>query len=207
MTTALATIETDCIVHYYKSNGADYITRQQHGFNPVTGFFNSLSSEPTGLVECSLLKDRFNYSGPKEEPLSDLPREFWNQNLAASVFYSFCAGGGLLGPETMNSGDEVKLEGQRYQAFTPHWPKTVRLTLLKSLDTNRIERVKMEDPQQGLTWLLTGYNYRYSRELEKTLPRTIDVFDITDGTASKLLMIRFEYKDIREVNSQSPPVH
>ena len=106
----------------------------------------------------------------------------------------------------MTAGGETKVEGQWYQTFTPHWPETVKLTLFKSLDTNRIERVEMDDLQQSSTWLLMGYNYRYSKELGETLPRTIDVFDITDGIASKLLMIRFEYNDIRTVNRPVGPV-
>ena len=187
-----ATIQTDCIVHYYKSNAANYITRQRHGYNPAEGFFHSVSAEPTGIVECTLLKDYYSYSGQEMDSLSDLPHQFWNRDLATSVFYSFCGSGGLIDLSSMTPGDNVKVEGQWYRPFIPSWPNQFNIILYQSLDTNRVELVQMEDSQQGRAWLLRSYNYRYSKELEKTLPRTIDAFDIQDGIASKLLMIRFE---------------
>ena len=55
-----AAIITDCIVHYYKTNASAYITRQKHGYNPSTGFFQAVSIEPTGTIQCSLLKDDYH---------------------------------------------------------------------------------------------------------------------------------------------------
>ncbi len=55
-------IETDCIVHYYKSDGSAYITRQRHGYHPIQLIFSAISNEPTGVVECLLTQDGFDYS-------------------------------------------------------------------------------------------------------------------------------------------------
>ena len=62
--------------------------------------------------------------------------------------------------------------------------------------------VQLEDPQEGLVWLINNYNLRYSKELSERLPRMIDVFDIRNGVASKELMIRFDYKDIRKAQAK-----
>lgn len=192
-----ATITTDCIVHYYKTNASAYMTRQQHGYNPGKGFFEAVSTEPVGTVQCSLLKDDYESSVSKKKTLSDLP-SFWSKNLAVAVFYSFCAGGGLLKTDSMQSADNVKIEGRWYTPLSPRWPSGIKLTLLQSLDTKRIEMVRLEDAKEGLTWLVNNYNLRYSKELLNRFPRMIDVFDIRDGVASKELMVRFEYKDIRK---------
>lgn len=195
-------IQTDCIVKYYKSNGSAYITRQQHGYNPSEFIFQSVSNEPIGAIECVLRREQFSYSGPQDESLSDLPEEFWNKYLAASVFYSFCAGGDLVDISSMIAGDNTKIEGQWYRPYTPSWPSDIQITLYQSLDTGRIELVKMIYAQHELVWMLESYNYRYSKELEKTLPRRIDVFDISGGIASKSLMVRFDYMDIRRKITQ-----
>ena len=200
-----ATITTDCIVHYYKTNAAAYITRQQHGYNPSVGFFQAVSTEPTGTVQCSLLKDDYDSSDPKQQTLSDLPDSFWSKNLAVAVFYSFCAGGGLLETESMVPAANIKIEGRWYKPLKPEWPGGVELTLLQSLDTKQIELVRLEDTQAGLAWLIRSYNLRYSKELSKRLPRMIDVFDIRNGIASKELMVRFDYKDIQKVRTQEVP--
>ena len=193
-----AAITTDCIVHYYKTNASAYITRQQHGYNPSAGFFQAVSTEPTGVVQCSLLKDDYDAAGQKQQTLSDLPESFWSKNLAVAVFYSFCGGGGLLETESMVSGENIKIEGQWYKPLKPQWPSGVKITLLQSLDTKQIELVRLEDTQAGLAWLIRNYNLRYSKQLSKHLPRMIDVFDIRNGVASKELMIRFDYKDIQK---------
>ena len=102
----------------------------------------------------------------------------------------------------MTAKDNVKIEGQWYRSYVPSWPSQFEITIYQSLDTNRVELIGMKDAQEGLSWLLRCYNFRFSKELEKTLPRTIDVLNVSDGIASKALMIRFEYKDIRRVETQ-----
>ncbi|OQY08045.1 MAG: hypothetical protein B6I25_00060 [Planctomycetales bacterium 4572_13] len=197
-----AAIATDCIVHYYKTNASSYITRQRHGYNPSAGFFQAISTEPVGVVQCSLLKDDYDSSEPKQQSLSDLPDTFWSKNLAASVFYGFCAAGGLLETESMLSAENIKIEGRWYKPLKPRWPSGVELTLLQSLETKRVESVLLEDPKEGLAWLMKVYNIRYNKELSRYFPRTIDVFDIRNGVGSKELMIRFDYKDIQKVHTQ-----
>lgn len=191
------TINANCIAHYYKSDSSAYITEQKHVFIPSEGAFSSVSQEPTGTVICSLNKEEYQSSEAAVESLSDMPQEFWDKYLASSVFYGFCASGSLLDVSSMKIGEKVKMEGQWYQSYTPAWPTQFEITLLKSLATDRVELVKMEDPTEELTWLLRFYNHRYSRTLERSLPRTVDVFNIHSGLASKVLMIRFDYKNIQ----------
>jgi hypothetical protein len=186
----VATITADCIVHYYKSNASAYITRQQHGYNPSAG------------VQCSLLKENYESTGLGQPRLSDLPNSFGTKNLAMAVFYSFCAGGGLLDTGSMAAAENIKIEGRWYTPLTPQWPSDVKLTLLRSLETKRIEKVLLEDEQEGLSWWIDNYNLRYSKEISRRLPRMIDVFDIRNGIASKELMIRFDYKDIKSAQTQ-----
>lgn len=198
-------IEADCIVQYFKSNGSAYITQQQHRYNPEAGFFEASSKEPTGKVQCSLVQDVFKSSGQKKALLSDLPGSFWDKNLATVLFYSFCAGGGLLDTASMTSGENVKIEGQWYQPFTPAWPVDADVKILQSVDSSRVELVELTDAQNDVSWLVRCYNYRYSSELRKRIPRTIDIYDTQNGIASKILMIRFDYKDIRKIISVQAP--
>ena len=80
-------------------------------------------------LKYSLLKDDFTSSRQKSQGLSDLTRSFWNKHLAAAVFYSVCAGGGLLETGVMFPGDKVKVEGQWYRTLSPQWPGGIGLTL------------------------------------------------------------------------------
>lgn len=200
MASPQAAMEADCIVHYFKSDGSAYMTRQQHRFNPDAGFFEASAIEPTGKVQCSLVREMYQSSGQKQDPLSDLPDSFWNKNLATALFYSFCAGGELLETASMTAGDTVKIEGQWYKPFRPAWPTDVDVTVLQSLDSARVERVELTDPQDDVAWMLSCYNVRYSAALQTSIPRTIDVYNIENGVASKELMIRFDYEDIRKIS-------
>ncbi|MDH4202312.1 MAG: hypothetical protein OEV87_05420 [Phycisphaerae bacterium] len=199
MTSAQAAMEADCVVHYFKSNGSAYMTRQQHRFNPEAGFFEASSMEPTGKVKCSLVRDSYNSSGQEQKSLSDLPDSFWNKNLATALFYSFCAGGEILNTGSMVAGEDVKIEGQWYKSFKPAWPTDVDVIILRSLASARVERIELTDPQDDVSWMIRCYNCRYSAGMEKSVPRTIDVYDTENGVASKKLMIRFDYKDIRKI--------
>lgn len=197
---SMATIQADCIVHYFKTNASAYITRQRHDYNPETGFFRAVATEPIGKIQCTLNRDNFTSTGQKKAALSDLPDSFWNKNLATVLFYGFCAGGDLLEISSMQAGENVKIEGRWYRPFKPAWPTDTEVTLLQSLATGRIELLELSDSHEGLKWLVECYNYRYSKQLKERVPRSIDVYDIRDGIASKELMIRFDYKDIQKLN-------
>lgn len=195
-------ITADCIVQYFKANASAYITHQEHRFNPSEKFFQAVSTEPIGIVQCSLHGDVFASSGLKSKPLSDLPSSFWTRNLAAAVFYSFCGTGELIETESMASGDNIKIEGRWFRPLTPEWSAGPKLKLLYALDSKQVELILLEDTQDGLTWLVRGYNFRYDKELSTRLPRTIDVYDIRNGIASKELMIRFDYQDIQKAQTK-----
>jgi hypothetical protein len=200
------TLTADCMAQYYRANGSAYMTRQQHGFNPIAGYFQMTAQEPTGNTQYTLLKEKYTESKQKTVALSDIPVSFCTQSLAAGIYYSFCAGGELLDTASL-SGENVKLEGKWYQPLTAAWPSgAITITLLRSLDTNRVELVRVDDSAKGTTWLLRNYNIRYSKELEKNLPRKIDVFDIRNGIASKQLMIQFEYSDIQITQNKNSAV-
>ena len=200
-----AAIETDCVVRYYKSNASAYLTRQQHRYNPRTGYFEATAKEPTGIVRCSLERGVFTSSEQKKELLSDLPGSFFNKDLALILFYGFCAGGDLLDTASMTAAGNVRIEGRWYDSFRPAWPTDCDVTVLRSIDSRRVELVKLADVKNDLNWLVRCYNYRYSRELEKRIPRTIDLYNIADGVASKALMIRFDYKEIRTLTPVQEP--
>jgi len=154
--------------------------------------------EPAGQLQFTLNKNQYSEIKPKTAVLSDSPVSFCNAQLAAALFYSFCAGGDLLDTASLSSGEPIKLEGQWYQPLQTNWTNPpVVITLLRSLDTNRIELVGLDDADIGLSWLLRSYNLRYNKDLDKRIPRTIDVFDTRSGIASKQLMIQFDYKTVQ----------
>lgn len=200
MTTGSCTLTVDVVAHYYKSNASTYMTSQEHGFDPDNHFFQMTADEPIGPVKYSLDRGVYSVSGEETEFLSVLPKNFFTQELATAVFFSYTAAAGLLDSDSMSvSGDDVKIEGQWYTPLSPAWSSLPEVTLFRSPRTNRIELVEIDDEQDGLTWLLRSYNFYHNNEFQKQFPRTIDVFNIGKGISAKELMIRFDYKNIRKV--------
>jgi hypothetical protein len=191
------TLQTECVASYFKVNASPYMTQQQHRFTPSTGRLRVTADEPTGRYECVLQQNQFTVVHQNTRASADLPDSFFNKALATTVFYSMCAGGSLLDTAQMTSGEPVKVLGQWFVPLTPAWPKNqLTVTLLQNQTSSRIEWVKISDSAKGLEWMALNYNHRYNAELGKRLPRTIDVYDIRDGIASKKSIVRFEYKDI-----------
>jgi hypothetical protein len=194
-------LAADSIVRYYKIDSSAYITQQQHKFIPSAGRLEVNSVEPTGQYQYRLEQNQFTSPQKASKELSDLPASFFNQALATAVFYSLCAGGSLLDTGTMPSGEPLKIQGQWYTPLTPSWPKgQLTVTLLRNQSSSAIEWVKISDSSTGLEWMARNYNLRYNSDLKTRIPRTVDVFDIREGIASKSLIVKFEYKDVRLVN-------
>lgn len=195
-------LQTECVASYYKVNSSAYMTQQQHRFSPSAGRLRITADEPTGRFECVLQQNQFTVVQESKGALADLPDSFFNKALATAVFYSMCAGGSLLDTDNMTRGEPVKVLGQWYTPLTPAWPKNqLTVTLLENQISSRIEWVKVSDFEKHLEWMALNYNLRYHTDLARKLPRTIDVFDIRDGIASKKSIVRFEYKDILSGNA------
>ncbi len=211
-----ASITADCVVSYFRQGQAPYMTEQEHRFNPASGYLKIIANEPDSRYAFTLKKDKFSQSGKLTEFLSGLPAEFVSQPLATAVFYSFAAGAELLSTESLVAGEMIKLEGQWYEPMQAAWPKQdIQVILLKNTATNRIDSVGITQYKDGLSfeevqtnvsdaieqrWLARSYNLRYNSDLNTLAPRTIDIFDINDGIASKKRIIMFEYKTVQKTN-------
>lgn len=214
--TAENIIVADCIVSYFRQGQAPYMTEQQYRLDTQNGKLQIVANEPSGTYTFTLHKEQFTQSRKLTDFLSDLPAGFVSQPLATTVFYSFSASAGLLETGSLESGQDLKLEGRWYQPLQAPWPKkNNRAILLRSSDNNRIEAVGIAqfanetdasdnamNPSLPVAarWLSRSYNLRYSNELDRLLPRKIDIFDIQKGVASKKLMVQIELKTIRQGN-------
>ena len=209
---AASLITADCIVSYFRQGQSPYITQQQYSFNTDTGTLKVSANEPSGSYTFTLKKDQFTQSGPLSGFLSELPARFVSRDLALAVYYSFSAGADLIETDALETADNQKLEGRLYQPIKTPWPSDqTRVILLKDLGTGRIDTVglaqydvtapaeiNMEASLPVTTrWLIKSYNLRYSKDLDRLLPRKIDLFDIQNGIASKKLMVQIELKDIQ----------
>jgi hypothetical protein len=213
MPTVKTAVSAECIAEYFRKDEAPYITEQRQRFDPASGYLQIIAAEPTGNYTFTLMKDQFKESKQKTPFLSELPASFVNRPLTIALFYSFTGGAGLLDTSRFTVSENVKIEGRWYQPMTPpSFSGDVIIRLLKNVNTNRIELVELSQTRtvdsdkqpEAITdtavseekWLLENYNFMYSKELDKLVPRAIDVFDIQKGLASKQLIIQFEYKNI-----------
>jgi hypothetical protein len=126
--------------------------------------------------------------------------------LATGLYYSFCAGSGLLDAAKMTTLENVKLEGRWYQPLSADafGMNDQSVIVYRALDTDRIELVKLQNAD-GSIWLFRSYNLRYSKHLDRKIPRGIDVFDIREGLASKQYVAQFQYEDIRNAIGADNP--
>lgn len=191
-------IIADCIAQYFRTDGTGYITQQTHYFNPDKRYFSMICTEPSGKVVYTLENTEYSVSEVKNKILSGLPKSFCTPILAVGIYYGFCAGGDLLDISQIPALESVKLEGRWYQTVPIRLDELdgLQVMLYKALDTDRIELLQINDGQDG-KWLLRSYNLRYSIEFEKKLPRSIDVFDVQKGLASKKLAAQFQYINIQ----------
>jgi hypothetical protein len=198
------TIKAECVASYFKTNTSPYITQQQHRFSPSAGLLRVIAEEPTGRYESVLQQGQFTVVRQSPGASADLPETYFNKALSTAVFYSMCGGGALLDPATMTAGQPVRILGQWFIPLTPAWPKNdLSVTLFQNQTSSRIEWVQVSDPANGLEWMALNFNLRYNTDLARRLPRTVDIYDVRDGIASKKTIVRFEYKDILS-NSVKP---
>ncbi|MCE5187216.1 MAG: hypothetical protein LLF76_13930 [Planctomycetaceae bacterium] len=194
---AQTVLTAECIASYYKVDSSAYITEQTHQFTPESGQLSITANEPSGRFHYILQQEQFT-AAETGKTLSDLPQSFFNQALATAVFYGVSAGGSLLDTSAMSSEEPAKIEGQWYVPIKPEWPNnSLSVTLLRNQDSQQIELVRVSEPGSGVQYMARSYNFRYNSDLGTRIPRTIDIYDVANGLASKRLIVKFDYKDVR----------
>lgn len=193
-------VKADCVVRYYQDGQSPYITEQQHLFSPDALALDIICREPDGTYRFKWKEKTFISSKDLTSFLSALPASFMNQDLASAIFYSFTAGAQLLNIDSGSSSELVKIEGQWYLPQSIMMDTDKRITLFSNTQTNQVNLIQLQDEKSGVNWMLKSYNMRYSKQLERLIPVSIDVFDIRNGIFAKRLIIKIEYKNISLVN-------
>jgi hypothetical protein len=178
-----------CLVHYSDPAGSTYITRQTQTFCPCSLSLEIQAQEPQGRWIWRLRDGEFSTTSPNKNSTQN---SLFDKNLSLAVFYSMASATELLPSNVIPSGP-VKLEGQWYTPFVRHVADTT-VTLLQSRDSAKFDLVKIQDNKTTL--LAQSYNFQFNKALEKNIPRTIDVFDITDGFSAKKLIVQMQYIQI-----------
>jgi hypothetical protein len=179
---------------YYDRKGSLYITQQTHWFCPCQWSLQIRANEPEGEFSWQLHNDTFSVAGPHKNSIPNIPLD---KMLSLAVLYSMASSTELLSQPVSQPGEPIKLEGQWYISITSHIADTT-ITILKSRDTGRFDLVKIQDNKTAL--LAQSYNFRFDKTLQKNIPQTIDVSDITNGLSFKKLVLQLQYIQIETQN-------
>ena len=183
-----------CMASYYDRKGSLYITQQTHWFCPCQRSLQIRANEPEGEFSWRLHNDTFSVAGPHKNSIPNIP---FDKMLSLAVLYSMASSTELLSQPVSLLAEPIKLEGQWYIPITRHIADTT-ITILKSRDTGRVDLVKIQDNKTAL--LAQSYNFRFDKTLQKNIPQTIDVFDITNGLSFKKLVLQLQYIQIETQN-------
>jgi len=186
-------IQTRTVTAYYSQN-APYWTDQRLVFCPAAVRLDAEGTEPEGGWQARYSRGQFSASGLTAPRIRALPAGLMDATLAELVYYSFTAGGGFV-PAAMGDAQEQRLMGKRYAVYVVAKTGKRTVSLYKNLATEQYELVRIADNDRD--WMAVSYNPRYSERFRRTLPRKIDVFDVSGGVAAKQLVVQYEFVEVQ----------
>lgn len=179
-----------CLVRSYKDNAAVYVTQQQHFFCPASLNLEIISNEPQGKRVWHLNKSIFYVS----DNGSQLDKAgLYSKNMMEAILFGMASSTELLSGLQMTSGEPVKVEGQWYIPYQFSNQNT-KIELFRNNSNRRYDLATIRDGQAYLQ--VHSYNYWYEKNIKRQIPRTIDIFDISKGVASKILVMQVDYLSI-----------
>lgn len=189
-------IHAQAVVRYFLSDGNQYFTEQQHLFCPSEKTLQIQSNEPAGFHTWRITEHGFNTTSSTGNH-SRKETSLMNHPAALSIFSGFYYGSEILDTSSFMKQDPQKIEGQWYEPFQQaSLEESVISILYQNLDSKKIDFVTVTDQANGITLSAKCYNWRYFGPDGTLIPRTIDIFDISQGLSSKNLLIRVDYKHI-----------
>ncbi|HOQ04044.1 MAG TPA: hypothetical protein PKY88_02370 [Anaerohalosphaeraceae bacterium] len=186
-------LKAHAVTAFYLPAGKTYYTEQEHHFCPSLQILEISAQEPEGTVQWKWEKGAFSCSAGDPKTW----RGEWRPESLLALFSGFLYGSGLLSVSPEPEQTPVNLEGQVYTAI-PFLTDSdgLEATLFKNQKTGIIERVRVHNKKDNKTLMAILYNWRLLGKREILIPRKIDIFDITNGISSKILLIQIEYKEI-----------
>lgn len=184
-------IQAQAVVTYFLSGDQPYLTDQQHTFCPDSKSLFIQSHEPRGFFTWKWTGGEYSRT-----PTSTHPADaYWHRPQILAVYAGFLYGGGFLPADALPAEAPTSLEGQRYTPLVLTISgKEIHAYLYRNLDTHTIDRILVEDPAGGQVFMAKCYNWSYYSPKKLMIPRKIDIFDITNGLASKKMIIEVDYK-------------
>lgn len=185
-------ISAKAVVTYFLPEGRTYLTDQEHLFCPGSKALQISSYEPQGVFHWAWSGQQYTRSNP-----STPSNAYWEQGQIAAVYAGFLYGGGFLPAGNLSVGEPMSLEGQRYIPLSMDTPgELLKVVLYQNQETNKIDRILVEDKAQKQIQMATLYNWSFYSPKKLLIPRKIDIFDIADGVSSKRLIIQIYYRQV-----------
>lgn len=186
-------IAAQAVVSYFLPKERTYLTDQQHLFCPDSKSLLIHSREPEGTFTWTLTGGQYSHSPSR----AGSQTAYWEEPQLLAVYAGFLYGSGLLSADNLAAGSPVNLEGQRYIPMAIEIPGNgIQAYLYRNQDTQAIDRILVHHPSDKPAWMAKCYNWSYYSPKGLLIPRKIDIFDITDGLASKRLIIQIDYKKV-----------
>lgn len=179
-------IKGKCLVRNYGEGESLYVTKNEHLFYPKSLYFEIISNEPQGKKTWTLSYNHFSASGNSKMDKTEL----YTKELMQAVFFSMSAATERLSGLNLTAGEPIKVEGKWYIPYR-YMMGSTSIELLQNHSTQRYELVIIKSDNTQLQ--VYSYNLWYDPFLDRQIPRTIDIFDISQGLASKQLRMQVQY--------------
>lgn len=177
----------NCLVRSYQDDGTVYVTENRHSYCPDSLRLEILSDEPQGRK--SWLLDQGNFSS-SIKPNQD-KKGLFNKEIMQALLFGMSSSTETLSGEKMTAPDPVKVEGKWYD-LSKYTINGTTIELFQNKFNKRYELVTVKNNDIYLQ--AYSYNLWYDKNLGRPIPRTVDIFDISRGFASKKLIMQVQYQ-------------
>ncbi|MBN2512051.1 MAG: hypothetical protein JXB18_03840 [Sedimentisphaerales bacterium] len=186
-------LKMTCHVNFYRDTSI-YVTEQEHLFNPASKSLQISSKEPSGRFIWSLQDDHYTVNNLNSAKTKD---NLYNKTFLQAIYYGMLSSAQLITDEQVNEEETVRIEGKWYIPYLLN-KQDAKIRLMKNKANDRFEQIILQKEDQ--IYQVICYNLRFDKDLDKNLPRTIDVFDATNGLSSKHLLMKVQYHTASVIN-------
>jgi hypothetical protein len=184
-------LQLDCVVTFFRPDGAFYLTEQSFNIYPWSNSLEISATEPQGAFAWRLSEGQFEVLQGADQ-VKDLPMAVASRCFAEAILEIITAPARLLedSPEFARESAAVKIHGQWYHPIKRKG--ATEAVFYQDRDNSVVDMIELACKAGNKSLTVRGYDYKKVEKGGPAVPTKIEIFSASSGAGAENRLVKID---------------